>query len=203
MSPQTWWYVARASGIVSWVLVSASVVFGLWVSLRLTRTRPRPAWVLDLHRFLGGLSVVFVGVHLAGLVADSYVDFGMRELLVPFASTWKPGAVAWGIVGLYLLLAIEVTSLLMRRLPRRLWHAVHLSSFGVFVVATVHMFAAGTDSGNSVLQWAALGITGIVVFLTAARLLGARTARRPGRAVGPSSLGATARRPPAPVPTGR
>jgi predicted ferric reductase len=203
VSPQTWWYVARASGIVAWVLVSASVIFGLWVSLRLTRTRPRPAWVLDLHRFLGGLSVVFVGVHLAGLVADSYVDFGLRELLVPFASTWKPGAVAWGIVGLYLLLAIEVTSLMMRRLPRRLWHAVHLSSFGVFVVATVHMFTAGTDSGNSVLQWAALGTTGIVVFLTAARLLGARTARRPDRTVGPGSLGATARRPPAPVPTGR
>ncbi len=177
MSPQVWWYVSRASGIVAWALVSASVVFGLWVSLRLTRS-PRPAWVLDLHRFLGGLSVVFVGVHLAGLVADSYVDFGLREIFVPFASGWKPIAVGWGVVGLYLLLAIEVTSLLMKRLPRRLWHTVHLSSFGLFVVATIHMFTAGTDSGSTILQWSALGVTGLVVFLTTARVLGGRKQRR-------------------------
>ena len=177
MTSQIWWYVARASGIVAWALVSASVVFGLWVSLRLTRKRPRPAWVLDIHRFLGGLSVVFVGVHLTGLAADSYIGFGLRELFVPFASTWKPVAVAWGVVGLYLMLAIEITSLMMRRLPRRFWHALHLSSFGLFVVATVHMFAAGTDSGNSMLQWFALGVTGIVVFLTTVRALGGRATR--------------------------
>jgi predicted ferric reductase len=177
VSPQVWWYVSRASGIVAWALVSASVVFGLWVSLRLTRT-PRPAWVLDVHRFLGGLSVVFVGVHLAGLVADSYVDFGLREVFVPFASGWKPVAVAWGVVGLYLLLAIEVTSLLMKRLPRRFWHTVHLSSFVLFIVATVHMFTAGTDSGSVILQWCTLGVTALVVFLTVARVLGGRQKRR-------------------------
>jgi predicted ferric reductase len=198
VSSQVWWYVARASGIVAWALVSASVVFGLWVSLRLTRKRPRPAWVLDIHRFLGGLSVVFVALHLVGLAADSYIDYGLRELFVPFASSWKPVAVAWGIVGVYLLLAIEVTSLLMRRLPRRLWHAVHLSSFGLFVVATVHMFTAGTDSGSAALQWVALGVTGLVVFLTAARMLGARSARgakrsavsrTAGRAAAPPAVG--------------
>lgn len=178
MDPHLWWYVARASGIVGWALVTASVVYGLWVSLRLTRTRPRPAWVLDLHRFLGGLSVVFVGVHLAGLVADSYAHFGLSELLVPFASSWKPTAVAWGIVGVYLLVAVEATSLLMRRLPRRLWHAIHLSSYGIFAVSTVHMFTAGTDAGNAVLQWSAAAGTAAVLFLTITRVLSGRPPRR-------------------------
>ena len=173
MNQHVWWYVARASGIVGWVLVSASVVFGLWVSLRLTR-RPRPNWVLDVHRFLGGLSVVFVGVHLAGLVADSYVQFGLRELLVPLASPWKPVAVAWGIVALYLLVAIEATSLAMRRLPRRVWHGIHLASYGVFVVSTVHMVTAGTERGEPALQWAALAVSGVVAFLTLVRVLDGR-----------------------------
>jgi len=176
MSQHLWWYVARASGVVSWVLVSASVVFGLSLSLRLTR-RPKPAWVLDLHRFLGGLSVVFVGVHLVGLVADSYVNFGPSELFVPLASAWKPVPVAWGIVGLYLLLAVEATSLVMRRLPRRFWRAVHFTSYGVFALATLHMFTAGTDAGNPALQWAGLGVCALVGFLTVARMLGARGSR--------------------------
>ena len=77
---------------------------GTALSGRLSR-RPRPAWVLDLHRFLGVLAVVFAGVHLLGLVADSYVHFGPAELFVPLASSWRPGPVAWGVVALYLLLA--------------------------------------------------------------------------------------------------
>ena len=190
MNTHLWWYVARASGIVGWALVTASVVYGLWVSLRLTRKHPRPAWVLDLHRFLGGLSVVFVGVHLAGLVADSYAHFGLSELLVPFASTWKPTAVAWGIVGVYLLVAVEATSLLMRRLPRKIWHAIHLSSYGIFVVSTIHMFTAGTDAGSSALQWSAAVGTAAVLFLTITRVLSGRPPRR--KVVLPSAPARTA-----------
>ena len=97
---------------------------------------------------MGGLAVVFTGVHLAGLVADSYIDFGVRELLVPFASGWQPGAVALGVVGVYLLVAIEVTSLLMKRLPRRFWRGVHFSSYALFVLATGHLLFAGTDASE-------------------------------------------------------
>ena len=178
MNQQVWWYVARASGIVAWVLVTVSVILGLWFSLRLTRDRPRPAWTLDLHRFVGGLAVVFTGVHLAGLVLDSYVQFDLRDLLVPGASAWRAGAVALGVVGVYLLVAIEVTSLLMRRLPRKLWRAVHLSSYGLFVLATAHTFTSGTDASNPVLQWA--GVAGLtsVGFLTIVRVLAGRPVRK-------------------------
>ena len=178
MNPHLWWYIARASGIVAWVLVTASVVWGLILSTRLTR-RPKPAWFLDLHRFLGGLSVVFVGVHLAGLVADNYTHFGLASLLVPLASAWHPVAVAWGVVGMYLLLAIEITSLLMRRLPRRLWRAVHFTSFGLFALTTVHALTAGSDAGSVAMQWFALGSCAVVAFLTSVRILSLRRTDRP------------------------
>ncbi len=176
MSPRLWWYIARSSGLVAWVLVTASVLWGLALSTRLTR-RPKPAWVLDLHRFLGGLSVVFVGVHVAGLVADSYTHFGPSDVLVPFASAWHPTAVAGGVVALYLLAAVELTSLAMRYLPRRFWHAVHLTSFGIFGLTTVHALTAGTDTSSPAARWFALGSTAMVVFLTMVRVLSPRGAR--------------------------
>jgi DMSO/TMAO reductase YedYZ heme-binding membrane subunit len=80
-------------------------------------------------------------------------------------------AVAWGIVGLYLLLAVELTSLVRRRLPRRLWRAVHALSFPLFALATVHGLTAGTDRGNLLWQVTVWATTAAVVFLTAVRLL--------------------------------
>ena len=79
------WYVARSSGIVAWATVTASILWGLTLSSRLVRKRGVPAWLLDLHRFLGTLSVVFVVVHLFGLWADNFVYFGWRELFIPDA----------------------------------------------------------------------------------------------------------------------
>jgi sulfoxide reductase heme-binding subunit YedZ len=165
------WYVSRSSGIITWVLVAASILWGLTLSSRLVRRRGIPAWLLDLHRYLGTLSIVFVTVHIAGLVADNYVYFGWRELFVPMASKWQPGATAWGIAAFYLMVAIQLTSWAMRRLPRRLWHAVHLASFPLFIAGTVHGFIAGADSHNRLLQWSAFGITFLVVAMTLFRAL--------------------------------
>ncbi len=182
MSAQLWWYTARAGGLVAWGLATASVVWGLMLSGRITR-KPKPAWVLDLHRFLGALTVVFVGIHVFALWADSFVHFGPAELFVPLASSWKPGAVAWGIVAMYLLVAIEATSLLQRRIPRRAWHAVHLSSFALFGFATIHALTAGTDSGTVAVIGFAIGSVALVANLTVLRVVSRRAgqAPRPGR----------------------
>jgi DMSO/TMAO reductase YedYZ heme-binding membrane subunit len=107
--------------------------------------RPGPAWLLSLHRYLGALTVAFVGVHVGAILLDTYTDFGITDVLVPFAGSWHPVAVAWGIVGMYLLAAIEITSLLRHRLSKRSWHAVHLLSYFLFATTTVHMLTAGTD----------------------------------------------------------
>lgn len=180
MSSQFWWYTARAGGLVSWGLATASVIWGLLLSGRITRM-PKPAWVLDLHRFLGALTVVFVAVHVLAIWLDSYVHFGPAELFVPLASAWKPGAVAWGVVALYLLLAIEITSLLQRRIPRRLWHAIHLSSFGLFAFATIHALTAGTDAGTAPVRDFAIISTAVVLNLTLLRVISRRAVRAPAR----------------------
>jgi hypothetical protein len=150
---------------VAWALVAASVVWGLVLSTKVLGRRPRPAWVLDLHRFLGAAAVVFTGIHVASLILDGYVHFGLVEVLVPFTGTWHPVAVAWGIVAMYLLAAVEVTSLLRRQLPRRLWRATHYASFPLLAVSTVHGLTAGTDASSTLLR------TGFVVGAAAAALL--------------------------------
>ena len=177
MTPQLWWYVARAAGLVAWGLAGASVVWGLIVSSRMAGKRPPAAWYVDLHRLLGGLTVWFTTLHLGALVADSYVHFGVADLLVPFASGWKPSAVALGVVAFWFLLAVEITSLLRRRLPRRVWRWVHQTSFAVLVLATAHGFTAGTERLSPAFQWAALLVGAGVLFLVLVRVAGSRARR--------------------------
>jgi ferredoxin-NADP reductase/DMSO/TMAO reductase YedYZ heme-binding membrane subunit len=177
-----WWYLARAGGLTAWWLLCIAVLWGLLLSTRALGDRPRPAWLLDLHRMLGGLAVVFAGLHGLGIHLDTLSGFGWGEVFVPLAADYQPGPVAWGIVGLYLLVAIEVTSLLKRRLPDFVWRWVHSCAFVVFVLATVHMFTVGTDRGIPWLRGAAvLACYGFAVF-TVVRLGGLRRPRR-GRTV--------------------
>ena len=175
------WYVARSSGMVAWALVTASVLWGLMMSSRLIRKRGVPAWLLALHRYLGTLSIVFVVVHLLALVADNFVYFGWKELFVPMATKWRPGPTAWGIAAFYLLVAIQVTSWLMRRLPRWVWHSIHLSSFVLFAAGTVHGFQAGADRSNRLVQWSALVGTVLLVTLLVFRLLHRSPSQRPSQ----------------------
>jgi DMSO/TMAO reductase YedYZ heme-binding membrane subunit len=149
------WYVARSSGIVAWALIIATIVWGLLLATKVLGRRPAPAWLLSLHRYLGALTVAFVGVHVGAILLDSYTDFGLTDVLVPFTGSWHPVAVAWGIVGMYLLLAIEVTSLVRHRMSKRAWHAVHLLSYFLFATTTVHMLTAGTDAKALVASTAA------------------------------------------------
>jgi predicted ferric reductase len=182
------WYATRASGLIAWALVTLSILWGLALSTRLIRRRGIPAWLLDLHKFLGTLSVVFVGVHLFALWADNFVYFGGRELFVPFASPWRPGAVAWGIAATYLLVAIQVTSWMMKRLPRKLWHSIHLLSIPMFVFSTIHGFTTGADNKNLAIQWVALTGALLVFMLISFRVLAPRKSRRSAAAPRPEHV---------------
>ena len=79
---------------------------------------------------------------------------------------------------MYLLLAVELTSLLMKHLPRKLWRAVHLTSFLVFAGVSVHAVEAGTDVGDAVMQWFGLGSVALVGFLAMFRVVADRRVPR-------------------------
>ena len=198
MSNQLFWFIARASGIVSWALLTTSVVWGLLLSSKVLGKRPRPNWLLDLHRFLGGVAAIFVGVHVTALVADSFVHIGPSEILVPLTSSYRPVAVAWGVVSLYLLAAVELTSLARKHLPKQVWHGIHMASFPLFAMATIHALTAGTDSANTVFRMVIVAASVGVVGLTALRLVQATEEKPPPRSA-PKPTPSRPRWPEAPV----
>jgi DMSO/TMAO reductase YedYZ heme-binding membrane subunit len=205
MASRITWYVARASGLVSWGLLLAGMVWGLLLATRALGRRPTPAWILSLHRFLGALAVAFVGVHVGSILVDSYTSFSVVNVLVPFTGTWHPVAVAFGIVSMYVLLAVEITSLVRDRMTAKAWRAVHMLSYFLFGAATIHMITAGTDL-RAVVGTSAAVLVGVVVTFGATALYLWRTEPRDPRSRRPA-LARTAtsatRQPSMPSPTNR
>ena len=64
MSSQFWWHMARASGIVTWGFLMASALWGILLSTRVLKPYDRPAWLLDLHSWLGAITIFGTGLHL-------------------------------------------------------------------------------------------------------------------------------------------
>lgn len=208
LDPKTWWYLSRASGFVAWALLATSVLWGLFITNKTLVKSTAPAWVLDLHRHLGGLAVAFVAVHIAVLPLDGYTHWSAADLFVPMHSTWHPLAIAWGVVAMYLLLAVEISSLLGRRVPRTWWRRIHMLSFPLYILASIHLFAAGTDARNVVTQWTVVIVSTLIAFLTGVRLLAVTNPRetasrvpRAAREAGASPRAAATVEQPAPVPS--
>lgn len=179
INEQLWWYVARSGGITALVLTGLSVIWGLALSTKVMNGAPAPKWLLALHRRLGALSVIFTAIHVIALIADSYVSFGLADVLIPFASDWKPGAVAWGIVSMYLLIAVQVSSMLMKRIPRKVWKAIHLSTWLLFWTGLIHGITAGTDAAHPVYVAVTGTMTLLITFLTGYRIFHAKRRRLP------------------------
>lgn len=165
-----WWYAGRSAGLVAWVLLSGSMLLGLLLSTKAMGRRVRPNWLQDLHRGLSGLAVAFVAVHVATAVADTFVHFGLADVTVPFASGWRTIAIAWGIVSMYLLVAVEASSFVKKHLPKGLWRKLHYLSFPLFVTATVHGFTAGPDTATTAGIAAATLVSAGIVALTGMRI---------------------------------
>jgi methionine sulfoxide reductase heme-binding subunit len=148
-SDPTFWLLARSSGLVAYVLLTASVLAGLIVKARPLGRSVRPAAVVDIHRFLALLGLGALVLHGAALVLDDAVDIGLGALLVPGASPYRPLATALGVLAAELMVLIYVSFSQRRRIGAKAWRALHWLTYLVFALATLHGLAAGTDSGRT------------------------------------------------------
>jgi DMSO/TMAO reductase YedYZ heme-binding membrane subunit len=164
-----WWIVTRASGLIAWALLTLSLIWGMLLATRVLKPRDKPAWLLDLHRWLGALTAGFVALHIAALLADTYVTFSWSDMLIPFASSYKTVGVGLGVIAVYLLVAVQVSSMLMRRIPTRWWRRIHLSSYLLVLITSWHAVLSGTDIGRGVYAVAAIALTVSPIFVFAIR----------------------------------
>lgn len=163
---QALWFASRTTGLVSLLLLSATIIVGTGTSGRFASARwPRFA-VVSLHRNLSLLALTFLAVHIGGAVIDPYAGIRWADVLVPFVSVYQPFWLGLGAVSIDLTVAVVVTSLLRHRMPLWLWRAVHWVGYGVYPIAVAH--GLGIGGPDSRLGWVVSWITACVLAVVAA-----------------------------------
>jgi predicted ferric reductase len=183
MNDRIWWHIARSTGLVAWLALALAMITGGLLANRVVHRPMSVRRTVGLHRHLAAVGLGLVAVHLGALLADNYVKFSVADLLIPFHSTWRPAALAWGIASLAALTVVEVSSLAHRRLSKRTWRLVHQCSALGFASATVHLLQAGTDAATTPVRLSVAVITVVVTFLYLARLVRLRTDRPAATAI--------------------
>jgi sulfoxide reductase heme-binding subunit YedZ len=148
---QALWFASRAIGLMSLLLLSATIVVGAGTSGRFASSRwPRFA-VVALHRNLSLLALAFLAVHICGAVIDPYAGIRWAAAVVPFASAYQPFWLGLGAVAIDLMIAVVATSRLRLRMPPRLWRAIHWAGYVMFPVALAH--GLGISGPDARLGW--------------------------------------------------
>lgn len=175
-----WWFLTRSTGIVAAALSVASLAWGFFFSSRTMGSRLRANWWLALHNWLGGMTLVFVVAHIAVSWLDEAQALRLVDLVVPSAEVgWSIG---YGVVAAWLFALVVLPSVtrIRRRLPRRLWHAVHLLAVPAVVLTGIHTALAGTDVTSQVFILGFSMLVAFAVFTLTIRLLGLGSrSRRP------------------------
>ncbi len=162
---QVTWYVTRASGLIAYLLLWLSTVWGLAVSSKILEGKLHGAYTYDFHQYISLLSIGFLALHLVTLLLDQYLPFSVAQLLIPLTSTYRPVWVAFGTIGLYLTLLVTVTFYMKNRIGNAAFRAIHISSLVGYAAAAVHGLLAGTDGALPIVVVMYVGTFLSVVFL--------------------------------------
>ena len=197
------WYLARGAGISAYVMLSLATAAGALTSRRSSHIGRRLI-VQYVHRSAALTGLALLGLHITTLLADRYARVGAAGALLPLASGYRPVAVSFGLLAMYLLVAAALTGLLRTRFARseaagRRWRSIHLLGYAAWASAAWHFYTVGTDAG----QWwarlvllAGLGMVGAGLLgrLAGGPVLGGRSVPAGGSVPVPAGQPPAARR---------
>ncbi len=178
-SVQAMWYLTRAAGLIAYLLLWLSTLWGLVVASKIFDPVLHRAFTFDIHEFLSLFAIGFAVLHVVVLLGDKYLPFSLAQILIPFAAPYRPFWVGLGVIAFYLTLLVTVTFYLRTRIGQKTFRSLHVLSFLAYAGVTLHALFAGTDSVLWSAQLIYAGSALVIVFFTVYWYLMTRLKLRP------------------------
>jgi methionine sulfoxide reductase heme-binding subunit len=177
LTGQTYWIIARATGVASLLALSLSMLTGMAMRPKTLGWLSTNRAVSELHSYATVLWLPLGIAHVIALLLDPYAKVGLVDLVVPFAMPYGAVAIGLGTVSLQLVLVVLIAAWSRTRLSRGQWLAFHRLSYLAFAAAFLHGVLSGTDLAYPWLTGTAWLVAAIVVLAGARRVHHALTPR--------------------------
>ena len=173
------WNLIRAAGIGAYLMLWASVTWGLISSTEIFRWKATKATSVALHQAFSTSGLLLLGAHLYFLLKDKFLPFTWLDLVVPMRSTYRPIAVTLGIAALFMmLLGVLSTSWGRKVIGTKWWRRSHALSIPTFALTLVHGLMAGSDTKRPAMWWMYVFTACVVLFLLLVRAFTAEERRK-------------------------
>lgn len=178
--PKAYWYLSRGAAFVALGLLWVSMMLGLLITNKISRTWPGAPAAFAIHEHVSLLGMAFAIFHALILLGDRYINYQLAQILMPFGSVnYHPIWVGLGQIALYVWAVISASFYVRQRIGPKAWKVIHYASFFTFMIAVMHGLASGSDTS---LPWAhtiywTFGCT--FLFLTIYRLIASLFPQRP------------------------
>lgn len=163
-SVHIWWYITRAAGLMGYLLFWLSTVWGFAVSSKIFDSFLERMFTYDFHEHLSLLSLGFVVLHVLVLLVEKVEPLSLVEILVPFASAYRPFWTGIGIIAFYLTILVTVTFYIRKWISMKTFRVIHYLSVAAYVGALFHSIYDGTDTVLTWVQWMYGGTTLVTMF---------------------------------------
>jgi len=146
----TLWYTARGAGLAALIVLTLSTSLGALTSIKVRSAATRVVTQYT-HRTAAALGLGLIVVHVTTIVADAKAGVGAYGAFVPFASAYRPNAVALGSIAAYVFILVGALGFARGRLANSArgaaaWRYVHTLAYGAWGLAMLHGLNAGSDA---------------------------------------------------------
>src|SRR5712664_742750 len=107
------------------ILLSGVVVLGVLSTMRIQSAAWPRFLTTGLHRNLALATLIFLALHIVTAVVDPFTALGWEAAIIPFSSPFRRFWLGLGVVAIWVLLAIVVTSLLRPLFGYAAWRMIH------------------------------------------------------------------------------
>jgi methionine sulfoxide reductase heme-binding subunit len=151
------WITSRAAGVVALLASSGAVTAGLLMSGRFVR---RGIDLRATHEALALATLIALAVHAFVLLFDGFLNPGVAELTIPFASDFQRWWMAAGITGGWLMAILGLSYYARARIGVKRWRTLHRFTALAWLLGVVHALGQGTDAGT---PWLLVSVAAVVL----------------------------------------
>lgn len=147
------WYVARITGLMSFLLLYIVMFLGLSIRTPFLNKILKPIYSLNIHAWLSVQALVLVFIHGGALLFDKYTKFGLPDIVLPFFNKTYGLELAMGILAMYLMLVLITSSYLRKFINYKVWRITHFLNIPLYAMAVYHGLYLGTDLADGTLRY--------------------------------------------------